>query len=220
VSGTGRGFGSAPLKKHKRWRSFEVKTTKASYMVTRILFGIFILASLKTYSQQILEQDKYIVTIPDKVKGTIETLSFYDPTKGHMREDKYVLIQKYFSKDEYMYVDIYSKGSGESYHFRYDKNEYLRKRNLTFNRPLKQDSLSSVRVEDRMWTLATRPAEFLSSNLNDRKEGDGKVFYKTTAEWKYNDKLSICISIFETTRDQKHFEFLKSLMKNISVKQK
>ena len=189
-------------------------------MTTRILIGFLILVSLKTFAQQILEQTDYIVTIPDNVKGTIETLSFYDPTKGYMTEDKYILAQKYFSKNDYVYIDIYSKESDESYHFRYDKNGYLKKKKLTLNRPLGQDSLSSVRVENTIWTLTTRPSEFLPTNLSDRKEGAEKVFYKTTAEWKYNERQSICISIFETTRDVKHFEFLKSLMKNIKVKQK
>ncbi len=164
-------------------------------------------------SQTEFNEEYFIFKSPKEIQASKEALNLYDPIKGIMINQYYIMAQHFRKESDYVYIDIYVKDSIEGYDTRYDKNDFLNKNKLMKNNPNKDVEQSKIILNGNTWTIKSHSSVFVSTtNFNDKK-----IFYESIAEFKFGKK-SICVCMFETIKNKTNFKLLNSVLKNISLK--
>ncbi|MEO1052697.1 MAG: hypothetical protein AAFX87_18835, partial [Bacteroidota bacterium] len=144
---------------------------------------------------------------------------YEDPYERRMIEEKYIVAQKYFSEDDFVYIEIYIKKPTGRHNFHFDKNDYLIRHNLRVPRHVEQDTAKSLEINGATWTRMTQIMEFTSYAETDENKKT-KTCYLTYGERAYNDDMTICMNLFETVKSQEHLDLMMSIMANIVVEKK
>jgi len=157
VSGTGRGFASAPLKKHKRWAQWPWDKTRhhRKMRMMRLSITIFLLISLVTFKTN--GQENKQLNWQEQLKSCEVEIPLYYATKNQPKLVESA--EKY--KDVELVLVIIDKKKGTTY-----KSYYLERYQSDFGP-------SAYLVKSRYINQERRPEHVIFLNYNPKKH----IFY-------------------------------------------